>query len=368
MYWGLMQFYTKNWDKVEHWEIPDGFLPKTSISILIPARNEAQNIKTCLETILNQNYPDALFEIIVIDDHSTDDTADLVLDFSDPRIHLIDLSAFVDRRKIQSFKKEAIEIGIKQAKGTLMLTTDADCEVPSNWLMIIASFFEAHSYHCIASPVNFHHEFSHLERFQSLDFLGMMLITGTGIKTRLMRMANGANLAYTKKVFETVNGFEGINHLASGDDMLLVQKIAAKYPNGIGFLKSKKATVHTKAKSSWEAFFRQRIRWATKSSSYREWQVTLILAIVFFFCSNIFLSILLSYWWGWPMIAIALLQLGIKILADYPFLTKACRFFHREELMQSFWFAQVMHIFYIVSIGILSNVIKQYYWKGRKVR
>ena len=338
------------------------------VSVIVPARNEAENILACLQSILLQNYPPELFEIIVIDDHSTDGTGELVKAIASPQIKLLHLADHLENNASLAFKKMGLQLGIQHAKGELLVTTDADCIAQKNWLRFIVSFYEIQQPKFIAAPVNFHQEQSLLERFQSLDFMGLMLITGAGIQSSVFHMSNGANLAYPREVFERVNGYEGIDHLASGDDLLLMHKIAARYPGRIGFLKNFNATVLTQAKPTWKGFLSQRLRWATKSSSYQEKQLTFILAMVFLFCLSIVFSLLATLILGWT----ALLYFGalflLKTIADYFFLKRAARFFNRKDLMSSFFLAQWLHILYIVIIGILGNLVKKYEWKGRKVR
>lgn len=364
----IMAVYTLGWRDLPHWEIPTDFQPVTSVTILIPARNEAANILSCLHSIIQQNYPSALWEIIVLDDHSTDATPQIVQQLNHPTIRLLHLADFIRPGETQSFKKKAIETGIAHASGNLIITTDADCVASPHWLSLLVSYYEKTKVKFIAAPVNFHRERNALERFQSLDFLGMMGITGAGIHWQFMRMCNGANLAYEKNVFHEVNGFEGIDHLASGDDMLLMQKVAERYPNGIGYVKSKAATIYTEAKPTLQAFVHQRLRWATKSASYQEWLVTFILAVVFFFCSSIVLSVVLIPVFGMPMLQLFLGQLLVKAVMDFIFLRQMSRFFQRMDLMRSFVPSFFMHIAYIVGIGFLANVVKQYEWKGRRVQ
>lgn len=357
------------WKSLPVWSIPPAFKPQTFISVLIPARNEEANILNCLQSILNQSYPKDLYEIIIIDDHSTDHTLKIlyVLQQKYPGIKVLKLADFVHDEPLNAYKKKAIEIGIAQAHGELIVTTDADCVAPPDWLLLHASLYELKQAKCIAAPVNFCQEQNLLERFQSLDYAGTMLLTGAGIHARTMRLSNGANLAYPKSAFNDVKGFEGINHLASGDDMLLVQKIAAIYPEDIYFLKNPNATVATKAKSDWRSFLQQRIRWASKSKAYREWRITFVLAMVFFLCCNILLSLLLIPFFGILALAAFLLQLIIKSIFDYRLLDAACHFFKRRDLMRSFLPAQALHIIYIIIIGFAGNFIKKYEWKGRFV-
>jgi len=361
--------YLNGWKATPKWNIPNNFSPQTKVSILIPARNEAENILSCIQSILKQNYPSHLFEIILIDDHSDDGTAKIIQQLNQPNIQILALKDFVKNREaLTSFKKKAIEIAIKHSNGELIITTDADCIVPKNWLNHIVSLYEKEQPKFIAAPVNFYNEKSLFEKFQSLDFIGMMGVTGAGITKQFMSMCNGANLAYEKKVFNEVNGFRGIDHLASGDDMLLMQKIAERYPNRIRFLKNKNATVLSLPQPTLKSFANQRIRWASKSSSYPEFQITIMLALVFFFCVNILLSILLIPFFGKKMLWIFLFQFFTKIIIDFFFLKKMSDFFGRKDLMRIFFPAQIMHILYIGSIGFVANLKKEYNWKGRKVR
>ena len=366
----IISKYLHGWRSLPEWQIPAGFQPTTKVSVLIPARNEAANILACLESISRQSYPTPRFEVIVLDDHSEDQTFSLVQNFTrtHPNVRAVRLADFVQSGDTQSFKKKAIETGISLASGELIVTTDADCIVQQDWLTLLVSFFEKKQAKFIAAPVNFHREKNLLERFQSLDFLGMMCVTGAGIHLRTNQMCNGANLAYPKAVFHEVSGFEGIDHLASGDDMLLMQKIAARYPAGIYFLKNKNATVFTHAKPSLRSFISQRLRWATKSASYQDWRVTAILGMVFLFCWSIVLSLLLAVWWGWPPAGLAAILFLVKTTIDYFFLGEMARYFGRRDLIKSYLPSQFLHLAYIIAVGTLANVVKRYEWKGRRVK
>jgi cellulose synthase/poly-beta-1,6-N-acetylglucosamine synthase-like glycosyltransferase len=180
-------------------------------------------------------------------------------------------------------------------------------------------------------------------------------------------MCNGANLAYEKALFHEVGGFKGIDHVASGDDMLLMQKIARFHPDALGFLKNPAATVLTKAKPTISDFMSQRLRWASKSSSYTEVFTVLQLVMVFAFCWNILLSLCLSIVYA-PILLLFLLQFASKSVADYLFLRTMARFFNREDLMRPFLTPQYMHVLYIIVVGSLANFKKTYQWKGRTVK
>lgn len=364
-YFLLILYFLYHWSKIPQQDLSPQFLPSTTVSIIIPARNEAGNIEVCLQSILAQNYPVHLMEVIVVDDHSEDDTASIVQSLSDPRIHLIGLADY----PIQglAFKKHGIHIGIQQSRGDLIVCTDADCEMGPEWLRNMVAFFEQEEVQMIAGPVNFHQENNLLERFQSLDFLGMMLLTGAGLQSGLMRMGNGANLAYTRAAFDAVGGFRGVDQLASGDDLFLMHKIEQRYPGQVKFLKSLEATVYTTAMPDWRSFFQQRVRWGTKNAAYQEWRITAVLGLVFGLCWAIIVAALLWPFvpgFGWCLLILLLAKIG----ADCLLLSTASTFFQRKDLLRVFWQAQVLHILYIAIVGLWANVRKQYEWKGRQVQ
>ena len=369
LYGLLIRKYLWDWFQLPESIVPDAYQPTSSISVIVPARNEAKNIIPCLNSILNQQYPEALYEIILVDDHSEDGTMQIVQQHFLSSISVFALSDYLSgEQSIQSFKKMAIGLGIQKAKGQIIVTTDADCIVPSTWLRLIEYQFTKNNAAMVAGPVAFYEERNLLERFQSLDFLGMMVITGAGISGQWMRMCNGASLAYLKSLFFEVGGFQGIDHLASGDDMLLMHKVAAQYPNRIAFVKSKEALVLTKAKKSWGAFFQQRLRWATKSSAYQEKVVTIVLALVFMICLLILVGFFGLVFMNELMILGWLIMVGVKSMADFFLLREATRFFGRQDLRFSIGLSQVLHILYISFIGVASNLKQKYIWKGRIVR
>ncbi len=364
----IISRYLEGWQALPTFQAPKNFSPSTPLSIIIPARNEAANITACLNSIFSQNYPEGLFEVIVIDDHSTDDTPLLVERMSRPNLHLIRLADHLKESPNTAYKKKAIELAINQAKGQLILTTDADCITRPQWLYLMTAYYEQYRPKFIAAPVNFHKEQNIFQAFQSLDFIGMMGVTGAGIHRGFMHMCNGANLAYEKAAFVEVGGFEGIDKMASGDDMLLMQKIARRYPGQLGFLKQAGACVLTPAAANLRAFVQQRIRWASKSKAYSEWKITFILALVFFLCCNILFGFLLLPILGWGIIWPIALQLVVKSIMDYLFLSRLAAFFNRNDLMRIFIPAQALHLLYIACIGTLGNLLSQYEWKGRQTQ
>lgn len=358
--WGYLIY----WKKLEHVVIPNGYMPSTFLSVVIPARNEALYLPACIQSILENDYPNDLYEIIIVDDHSDDGTADSVISHKNSQVQVFKLEDF----NLEGKKKAAIDFGIRQSKGHWIVTTDADCVVPQLWLKSFAWTIESTDAVFIAAPVNFFEGRKILEKFQALDFMGMMIITGAGISGKFMNMCNGANLAYSKAVYQEVDGFTGIDHLASGDDMLLMQKIAAQYGSKIRFIKSPLATVLSYPQPDMLSLWNQRIRWASKSSAYPEKLVTAILAIVFLFCVFILSSLILSLFFGYPFFLLFLGLIIIKAFFDFLLLNKASRFFGKPHLLKDFLPAFIIHTLYILIIGTASNFKRSYLWKDRIVK
>ncbi len=343
------------------------YIPRTTICVIVPARNEAKRIAACLQSIVAQQYPAKLLEIIAIDDHSTDETAHIIAQFE--QVRLLRLSDYLlPDEVLNAYKKKAIETAIAQTKQDLIVSTDADCVLPPTWLASIAQAYEQGNAHIIAAPVQYIEANSFVEQFQSLDIAGMMVATGASLHLRLSAMCNGANLAYRRDTFYEVGGFAGINHLASGDDMLLMAKILERYPKGAIFLQQLSATVGTYAQNTWREFAQQRLRWASKSRSYQDRRITWLLGGVYLFNLSIIASITVGLITQYmPLLYIGLAQFAAKNIIDAVFLGVACRFFKRTDLLWYFFPAQIMHVFYIVIIGTLGNM-GVYSWKGRRVR
>ena len=321
---------------------------------------------------MHQNYPAHLFEVIVVDDHSTDTTARIVKSFAANNVKLISLKDFTDGSVLNSYKKKAIDIAIQQSSGTLIVTTDADCIVPKTWLQCIATFYEQNHPALIAAPVAYYNENSFLKIFQSLDFITLQGITGASVHKKFHSMCNGANLAYERKAFDEVNGFKGIDSIASGDDMLLMHKIYQRYPERILFLKSTQAIVETQAMETLADFFNQRIRWASKSDKFEDKRIFSVLVLVYFFNVWLFLLTILGLialigYHNSALMWLLLFVFVIKVLIELLFIYPVATFFSKQKIISWFTFSQPFHILYTIIAGWLGK-FGSYKWKERKVQ
>ena len=359
LYSVLILFYWSGWRDLEKFS-PGAEAPNSTISVIIPARNEQENIGQLLRSIEQQTYPKELFEVIVVDDHSSDETATIAKNF--PFVKLISLQP----GSINSYKKKAIETGIAAASGDLIVTTDADCIAPRNWLKTIASCKEQTNAVFIAAPVLIYYKWNVLQTFQSLDFLVLQGITAASVQKKMHNMCNGANLAYEKKAFYEVNGFTGIDHIASGDDMLLMQKIDRHFPGKISYLLSKDAIVATKPANTWKEFFSQRIRWASKATNYNDVKIFSALLLVYFFNCSL-LALLIAGFWNFNLLWGFTAMLCAKTLLELILIYPVAKFYRQEKLLNLFPLYQPLHIVYTIIAGWLGT-FGRYQWKGRRVK
>ncbi|MFD1769395.1 glycosyltransferase [Sphingobacterium suaedae] len=346
----------KSFDRMQH-------AVHTRVSVLIAARNEGDNIGRTLDCIIEQNFPKDLLEIIVVDDHSTDDTAAVVRAYADKGVALLQLS---EGDKLNSYKKLAITKAIARATGELIVTTDADCRMGKEWLGTVVSYFEKTDAYMVSSPVVYSEESKWFERLQTLEFLYLIGLGAAGIGNASPTTCNGANLAYRRDIFFEMGGFNGIDNLASGDDELFLHKVAQRFSSRIKFCKSKAAIIYTDAKPTLASFISQRRRWASKSTKYKDKRVVWLGISIWLF-NVALLSGLVIFFVDLPDVhQLFLTALTLKIIAEYIFIRPLCVFAGRKELLWNLPLLSLAHAIYLVYIGVAGNVGK-YDWKGRKV-
>ena len=363
----IILMYRKWFLQLKEFVLPKNFRPDIKFSVIIPARNEEQNIAACLQSIFKQKYSSDLFEVIVVDDHSSDNTANIIKELQSlhSNLKLISLADELKGEKLNSYKKKAIDIAIQQSSGEWIVTTDADCFVTDQWLLFYAAIIQEKNAVFVATPVKMLDNDDYLSAFQSLDFMVLQGITAASVSAGFHSMCNGANLAYKKEVFFEVNGFENINHIASGDDMLLMNKMKQLYPQRIGALFAKEAIVSTLPMPDWKSFFNQRIRWASKADKYNDKSIFWVLVVVYFY--NLFLLLLLfCSFLNMITLQYASMILLLKICVELSFAFPVAKFFN---IKLKWWhiLLEPMHITYNVIAGWLGK-FGTYQWKERKVK
>ena len=340
-----------------------------TFSILIPFRNEVIELPYLLESLSKLEYPNDKYELIFINDDSNDDSVNIINNFIDKRPFDSaqgDIRVINNTRKTNSPKKDAINSAIEQAKYDWIITTDADCIVPKKWLQTFDSFIEEKQPQLIVAPVTYHSNAGFLEQFQLLDFLSLQGTTIGGFGINKPFLCNGANLCYNRQTFFEVNGFEGNTHVASGDDIFLLEKIIEKYPDKVHYLKSNEAIVITKPQPTFKQLLHQRVRWATKSTAYKNWFSKLVSIIVlamnflllFLFAGSIFQMI------SWQLFIVLF---GTKFAIDLLLLFKTTAFFNQQKVLKHYLLSSLVYPVFIMFVVIVS-LKSGYSWKGRQFK
>nr|WP_291109773.1 glycosyltransferase [Flavobacterium sp. UBA6195] len=333
------------------------FTPKTSFTIVVPFRNEKENLPNLLHSISLLNYPKELVEIILVDDDSDDEFRIQNLEFRIPMIKNI--------RKSNSPKKDAIETAIQVAKNDWIITTDADCLVQKNWLTTFDQYIQENEVKIVASGVCYIPKSDFLSAFQNLDFLSLQGATIGSFGIGKPFMCNGANFAYSKQFFKELNGFQGNETIASGDDVFLLQKAVSFSPKKVGFLLAKESIVATKPVDTWSELFQQRVRWASKSTGYSS-VYGKMLAIVVFSGNLAWILSFLLWLVGFLLDQnIFMLFVALKFLIDFILIYKTANFF--ESKLQYVLASSLLYPFFSVSVAVYS-LFGNYNWKGRNFK
>ena len=247
-------------------------------------------------------------------------------------------------------------------KNDWIITTDADCTVNENWLSALDNYIQLHNVSMIAGAVSYHCKNSFLHHFQQLDLASLQGATIGSFGLKKGFMCNGANFAYTKSFFQKLNGFDGNDGIASGDDVFLLQKAMARFPEKVHYLKSRNHIVFTKPLDDWKSLFHQRVRWASKTSSYQS-RFGIGLGLVVF-GGNLSWVAGCGLWVVGltPLLNIVLLFL-LKFSVDFVLINKTNGFLKNKT--RFFLTSSLLYPFFSVSVALYS-LFGKYEWKGRR--
>ena len=331
-----------------------GLTPKTKISIIVPFRNEAENLPVLLDSLSKLNYPMELLELILVDDESTDGFKVQNFKFKVLIIKNIRVS--------NSPKKDAIVTAMQTVNTDWIITTDADCTVNKNWLLTLDNYIQLHDVSMLAGAVTYDCNDSFLHHFQQLDLASLQgaTIGSFGIKKGFM--CNGANFAYTKSFFKELNGFDGNDGIASGDDVFLLQKAMARFPEKVHYLKSPNIIVTTKPLDDWKSLFYQRVRWASKTGSYQSTFGKGLGLLVFI--GNLCLILGVVFWiFNLVSFRDIILLFLLKFAVDAVLIYKTNHFLAKTKIRYLI-LSSLFYPFFSVSVALYS-LFGKYEWKGR---
>ena len=334
---------------------------KTRFSVIIPFRNEAENLPKLLKTIENLNYPSAFFEVIFINDASEDASEAIIL--KTIKNSRFSIKLLQNNRISNSPKKDAISEAIKNSNFEWIVTTDADCEFPKNWLKTLDAFIQKNNPMMVCGPVIYESNGSFIENFQQLDGLSLQAVTIGSFGLQNPLLCNGANLAYNKEAFLKVNGFSGNDHIASGDDIFLMEKMKKAFPEQVRFLKSEEAIVSTKPQKTWKNVINQRIRWASKTSKQKN-IASLFLGMLVILENISFLALPFFMIFDAENFFFYFIVFSCKPFPNYLIIKNSATFFKRKTSKNDFPF-QLITYAVILLIVVFGSLRGNYSWKGR---
>lgn len=340
------------------------FVPEDFVTVIIPFRNESENILRSLKSIEAQEYPKEKYEVIFVDDFSQDDSLQKISDYK--KSNNIRILSVPSSYSVNAHKKRAIRFGIQNAKGKIIVTTDADCNHNENWLKsLLACMKEDVGF--VSGPVEFYSNESLFSKLQKIEFAGLV-ITGAGlIGSDKPIICNAANIAYRKNAFDEVNGFNDQMNLSSGDDELLMQKIWKETDYKVKFCTNKKAIVETDPNRTVKQFYQQRKRWASKGLFYADKLLIVKLILIYFFYIGLLLQLVLGIFFSIYFIISFIISFCLKAIVEFLVLKRGSNILFDKFFLGPFPLAEIVHLPYIIIAGI-SGAFGNFVWKNRTVK
>ncbi len=333
------------------------------VSVIIPFRNEANGISENVSSIQNVNFQKDKLEIIYVNDHSTDNSVEVLK--NSIKSDYVKVFSVPDEYSPNAHKKRAIRFGIENSKGEIIVTSDADCIYNENWLNSLLSNMDDKT-GFVSGPIKFKSEEKLFSQLQQLEFAGLVIVGAGLIGSKSPVICNAANIAYRKDAFNEVNGFNDNLNISSGDDEFLMQKIAKSKKYNVNFSINPDSFVVTSANKNLNEFYNQRKRWASKGLFYNSKLLILRLILIFLFYFSLVLLPISAIWFGNLSIYLLLISFISKLVYEYLLLLKGKLVFFKGLSLKYFLIAEVLHIPYIISAGI-SGLFGNYSWKDRKV-
>lgn len=337
------------------------------ISVITAARNESETITACLNALALQNYPSDNFEVIVVDDGSSDTTVARATAFATAHPEMvIRIYSLQDEIHGASFKKAALACGISKANGQIIAVTDADCVPETGWLRAMSSVFNETAVMMAFGLVYFRTENSWLSELQSLEFMSLVGAGAGAARAGFPFMCNGASMAFRKEAFYKTGAWVASSEFVSGDDVFLLHQIKKIFgASSIRFVREKGSSVCTSPQPSISGLIQQRIRWASKARGYHD-TFSLYASFTVFMYSFVMLALAVAGSVYMPALAISSSLFVLKLIVDIPLLAGVAHYLSQKNLLRSFLPMQLFYPFYIV-ITAIGGLFGKYTWKGRSL-
>ena len=339
-------------------------IPEDFVSVIIPFRNESENILESLGSIESQNYPKDKFEVFYVDDFSTDDSVEILK--KNKNKENIKIVSVTEDYSISAYKKRAVRYGIENSRGGIIVTTDADCIHDKSWLKYLLQNFDEET-GFVSGPVEFMDDEKFFSKIQKIEFAGLVLAGAGLIGSGKPTICNAANIAYRRKVYNEVGGFKDQLSLSSGDDELLMQKIARDTNYRIKFSIDQKSVVKTISSKNIGEFYQQRKRWASKGLFYNDKNLIFKLILIYLFYVGLMAQVWLSIVLSWHFLITLILSLILKVIFELLIITKGKRLLFFRLSLKTFIAAEFFQIFYIIVAGF-TGMFGNLKWKERKIK
>ncbi len=334
------------------------------ISVIIPFRNEEENLIKSVKSLSSQTLDKNRYEVIYVNDNSNDDSVKVLeAAIAESNIRILNSPFILGER---AHKKKALRFAIENAKGEIIITTDADCHHKTEWLATMVNSFEKNT-GFVSGPVEFISNGSLFNDLQKIEFSSLILVGAGLIGIEQPIICNAANLGFRKKAFNEVGGYEDNLNISSGDDEFLMQKISHDTNYEVKFCFDKKAISFTEPNKNIEQFYQQRKRWASKSLHYIKKSTILKLVLIFLFYLGIVIQLLLGFFYDKIFLISFAISYLLKVLMDYKVVQKGSENLFKKIGNIKFAIAEVLHIPYIL-ISAVSGIFGNYKWKGREIK
>ncbi|AWW29882.1 hypothetical protein DN752_06985 [Echinicola strongylocentroti] len=329
------------------------------VSLLVPFRNEKENLPGLLQNLANLSYPN--LQVILINDHSEDGSDTLARQW----IEAEKKSNFklVDSQGVG--KKAAMEHGVVMANANIILTTDADCALPADWVQNMLRAFDDPKVQMVAGPVVSSANGGVFEYFQQIEWASILLMTNFFFRTRKPIMCSAANMGYRKEAFYHLGGYQGNSGQMSGDDSYLLEKMLKRFGHqSIRYVTASKVLVKTKPSSGWRVFLNQRSRWASKWNKH-QFLGNAIGAVASIGFSLVSIGTVILLFGGGGFVVMFAIYWFLKIIFEYFSLNKVLKTYQVKPPMTSFVFASFCHPVYVLGVAFASFFVPSK-WRGRR--
>ncbi len=344
LYTALIVWFINGWNSIPVFHRKNKIY-STKVSVIVPFYNSGSSLKKCIEGLIHQNIQTTEYEIILVNDHSVDESEAIAKEFAEKYRRVI----FLQNEK--KGKKQALLNGISNSTGDLIVTTDADCSHPEFWLANIVEYYELHKPNMVVGPVALKTGKSLFQKFQQIEFVSLVASGAGAIGINHPVMCNGANLAFKKSVFLELDNPFNLKY-SSGDDVFLLHSMKKVDADKIHFLKSADATVVTQAAKNIKSLFKQRNRWVSKTQGYADgdtkFTAFVVFAASFLLVTGLGLIVYNVNFWK-PVLFLFLL----KTVVDTLFLNQVSSFFKQKKLIKWVTVFELFYVFY-VTITVMS--------------